>query len=216
MRVDSGPPNRAPLADAKAREFLRKADPVLTRLIDERPDFRPRVCGRSTVGKALARLGESGRVRRSAGGREGGSLPNAARRAFQTSARISPSRAVVGSIGVASRRPTMPVASSNRLTARQSRCEVVRTVGIIWARWARTQTGPAGCSRALVISLGIRTFPGLGTGNSCGSLGPVRTNTPPGKPAALQIPSNLDPKRSGCHNYYIVLTPPRSRRRQPV
>jgi len=29
-------------ADPKAREFLRKADPVLARLIDERPDFRPR------------------------------------------------------------------------------------------------------------------------------------------------------------------------------
>jgi DNA-3-methyladenine glycosylase II len=42
MSVDSRPPNRAPLADPKAREFLRKADPVLTRLIDERPDFRPR------------------------------------------------------------------------------------------------------------------------------------------------------------------------------
>jgi DNA-3-methyladenine glycosylase II len=33
---------RAPLADRKAREFLRKADPVLGRLIDARPDFRPR------------------------------------------------------------------------------------------------------------------------------------------------------------------------------
>ncbi len=28
--------------DPKAREFLRDADPVLARLIDERPDFRPR------------------------------------------------------------------------------------------------------------------------------------------------------------------------------
>jgi DNA-3-methyladenine glycosylase II len=33
---------RAPLAGHKAREFLRDADPVLGRLIDERPDFRPR------------------------------------------------------------------------------------------------------------------------------------------------------------------------------
>ena len=33
---------RAPLADRKAREVLRSADPVLARLIDARPDFRPR------------------------------------------------------------------------------------------------------------------------------------------------------------------------------
>ncbi len=33
---------RAAIADAEAREFLRQADPVLTRLIDARPDFRPR------------------------------------------------------------------------------------------------------------------------------------------------------------------------------
>jgi DNA-3-methyladenine glycosylase II len=33
---------RAPIADRKAREFLRTADPVLARLIDARPDFRPR------------------------------------------------------------------------------------------------------------------------------------------------------------------------------
>jgi len=32
----------AALADPEAREFLRKADPVLGRLIDARPDFRPR------------------------------------------------------------------------------------------------------------------------------------------------------------------------------
>jgi DNA-3-methyladenine glycosylase II len=32
----------APIADRKAREFLRHADPVLARLIAERPDFRPR------------------------------------------------------------------------------------------------------------------------------------------------------------------------------
>lgn len=32
----------AAIADPEAREFLRKADPVLARLIDARPDFRPR------------------------------------------------------------------------------------------------------------------------------------------------------------------------------
>lgn len=32
----------APLADPKAREHLRKSDPVLARIIDARPDFRPR------------------------------------------------------------------------------------------------------------------------------------------------------------------------------
>jgi DNA-3-methyladenine glycosylase II len=32
----------AALADPKAREFLRTADPVMARLIDARPDFRPR------------------------------------------------------------------------------------------------------------------------------------------------------------------------------
>jgi DNA-3-methyladenine glycosylase II len=42
MSVESRPRKRAPLADPKAREFLRKADPVLARLIDERPNFRPR------------------------------------------------------------------------------------------------------------------------------------------------------------------------------
>ena len=42
MSVDSRPRKRAALANRKAREFLRKADPVLARLIDERPDFRPR------------------------------------------------------------------------------------------------------------------------------------------------------------------------------
>jgi DNA-3-methyladenine glycosylase II len=35
-------PRQAPIADRKARQFLRNADPVLARLIDERPDFRPR------------------------------------------------------------------------------------------------------------------------------------------------------------------------------
>ena len=33
---------KAKAADPKAREFLRQADPVLGRLIDARPDFRPR------------------------------------------------------------------------------------------------------------------------------------------------------------------------------
>ena len=33
---------RAPVADGEARDFLRDADPVLARLIDARPDFRPR------------------------------------------------------------------------------------------------------------------------------------------------------------------------------
>ena len=33
---------RAPTASSEAREFLRQADPVLARLIDARPDFRPR------------------------------------------------------------------------------------------------------------------------------------------------------------------------------
>jgi DNA-3-methyladenine glycosylase II len=33
---------KAKFADPEAREFLRKADPVLARLIDARPDFRPR------------------------------------------------------------------------------------------------------------------------------------------------------------------------------
>jgi DNA-3-methyladenine glycosylase II len=33
---------RAPVADRKAREFLRKADPVLARVIDAQPGFRPR------------------------------------------------------------------------------------------------------------------------------------------------------------------------------
>jgi DNA-3-methyladenine glycosylase II len=33
---------RAPIADGKAKAFLREVDPVLARLIDARPDFRPR------------------------------------------------------------------------------------------------------------------------------------------------------------------------------
>ena len=39
---DSGGHARAPIADNSAREFLRRADPVLARLIDARPGFRPR------------------------------------------------------------------------------------------------------------------------------------------------------------------------------
>jgi DNA-3-methyladenine glycosylase II len=35
-------PGRAAEADATAREFLRNSDPVLARLINARPDFRPR------------------------------------------------------------------------------------------------------------------------------------------------------------------------------
>ena len=42
MSVESPPRKRAAAADPKAREFLREADPVLRRLIDARPDFRPR------------------------------------------------------------------------------------------------------------------------------------------------------------------------------
>jgi DNA-3-methyladenine glycosylase II len=40
--MDAPPRERAPIADPEARDFLRKADPVLARLIDARPDFRPR------------------------------------------------------------------------------------------------------------------------------------------------------------------------------
>src|SRR6478672_1373175 len=42
MSVDSRPRKRAAVADPKAREFLRNADPVLARVIDARPGFRPR------------------------------------------------------------------------------------------------------------------------------------------------------------------------------
>ena len=42
MRVEVPPSKRAAIADPEAREFLRQADPVLARLIDARPDFRPR------------------------------------------------------------------------------------------------------------------------------------------------------------------------------
>jgi DNA-3-methyladenine glycosylase II len=42
MSVETPSRKRAAIADPEAREFLRKADPVLARLIDARPDFRPR------------------------------------------------------------------------------------------------------------------------------------------------------------------------------
>src|SRR5882757_7164131 len=42
MSVEAAAPKRAAIADPEAREFLRQADPVLARLIDTRPDFRPR------------------------------------------------------------------------------------------------------------------------------------------------------------------------------
>jgi DNA-3-methyladenine glycosylase II len=42
MSVDSRPRKRAPLADRKARDFLRQADPVLGRVIEAHPGFRPR------------------------------------------------------------------------------------------------------------------------------------------------------------------------------
>src|SRR6266849_4321527 len=42
MKVEAPARTRAALADRKAREFLRDADPVLARLIDARPGFRPR------------------------------------------------------------------------------------------------------------------------------------------------------------------------------
>src|ERR1044071_3088438 len=42
MTVNAPPHKRAALANRKAREFLRNADPVLAQLIDARPDFRPR------------------------------------------------------------------------------------------------------------------------------------------------------------------------------
>ena len=35
-------PAEPALTDPEAREFLRQADPVLARIIDARPDFRPR------------------------------------------------------------------------------------------------------------------------------------------------------------------------------
>ena len=40
--MEASPRKRAAIADPEAREFLRNADPVLARLVDARPDFRPR------------------------------------------------------------------------------------------------------------------------------------------------------------------------------
>src|SRR4029077_7110957 len=40
MSTLDGP--RAPVASPEAREYRRQADPVMARLIDARPDFRPR------------------------------------------------------------------------------------------------------------------------------------------------------------------------------
>ena len=42
MSVEAPAPKQAAIADPEAREFLRNADPMLARLIDARPDFRPR------------------------------------------------------------------------------------------------------------------------------------------------------------------------------
>lgn len=42
QRVGARPQRRAALADRKARDFLRKADPVLAGVIDAHPAFRPR------------------------------------------------------------------------------------------------------------------------------------------------------------------------------
>src|SRR6266853_144575 len=42
MQKDRREIGSAALADPEAREFLRNADPVMARLIDARPDFRPR------------------------------------------------------------------------------------------------------------------------------------------------------------------------------
>jgi DNA-3-methyladenine glycosylase II len=42
MSVGARPQQRAALADRKARKFLRNADPVLARVIDAHPAFRPR------------------------------------------------------------------------------------------------------------------------------------------------------------------------------
>jgi len=40
--MESGHGGGAPVADPKAREFLRRADPVLAQVIDAHPDFHPR------------------------------------------------------------------------------------------------------------------------------------------------------------------------------
>jgi DNA-3-methyladenine glycosylase II len=40
--AEQAPARDAPVADPTAREFLRRADPILREVIDARPDFRPR------------------------------------------------------------------------------------------------------------------------------------------------------------------------------
>jgi 3-methyladenine DNA glycosylase/8-oxoguanine DNA glycosylase len=67
---DPGPraSTRAPVADPKARAFLRKADPVLARLIDARPDFRPRAAyglDHPPTDEEMARLSDRWRPYRS-------------------------------------------------------------------------------------------------------------------------------------------------------
>ena len=42
MSIGSRPRKQAAVADPEARDFLRQADPALAKLIDARPDFRPR------------------------------------------------------------------------------------------------------------------------------------------------------------------------------
>jgi DNA-3-methyladenine glycosylase II len=42
VHEDGRKADKAPAADPEAREFLRKADPVMAQLIDARPGFRPR------------------------------------------------------------------------------------------------------------------------------------------------------------------------------
>jgi DNA-3-methyladenine glycosylase II len=42
VEPDARSPNAEAVADPEAREFLRKADPVLARVIDRHPDFHPR------------------------------------------------------------------------------------------------------------------------------------------------------------------------------
>jgi 3-methyladenine DNA glycosylase/8-oxoguanine DNA glycosylase len=42
VSVDSRPRKRAEIADPGGREFLRRADPLLGRVIDAHPGFRPR------------------------------------------------------------------------------------------------------------------------------------------------------------------------------
>ena len=59
---------RAAIADPEARVFLRQADPVLARLIDARPEFRPRAWMDSSTRAIISHLQE----------RFGGHLPSPA------------------------------------------------------------------------------------------------------------------------------------------